>query len=41
MPTIDDIRAAAQALEGVAHRTTTERSETFSRLCAGDVFLKF
>jgi threonine dehydratase len=41
VPTIDDIRAAAQALEGVAHRTTTERSETFSRLCAGDVFLKF
>ena len=41
MPTIDDIRAAAQALHGVAHRTTTERSETFSRLCAGDVFLKF
>ena len=41
MPTIDDIRAAAEALEGVAHRTTTERSETFSRQCAGDVFLKF
>ncbi|HEX2377678.1 MAG TPA: threonine ammonia-lyase [Gaiellales bacterium] len=41
MPTIEDIRAAAEALHGVAHRTTTERSETFSRECAGDVFLKF
>ena len=41
MPTIDDIRAASEALQGVAHRTTTERSDTFSRQCAGDVFLKF
>ena len=41
VPTFDDIRAAADALHGVAHRTTTERSETFSRQCAGDVFLKF
>jgi threonine dehydratase len=41
VPTIEDIRAAAEALHGVAHRTTTERSETFSRECAGDVFLKF
>jgi threonine dehydratase len=41
VPTIEDIRAAAEALQGVAHRTTTERSETFSHLCAGDVFLKF
>src|SRR6476469_666287 len=41
VPTFDDIRAAADALRGVAHRTTTERSETFSRQCAGDVFLKF
>jgi threonine dehydratase len=41
VPTFDDIPAAADALRGVAHRTTTERSETFSRQCAGDVFLKF
>src|SRR6476660_5474681 len=41
VPTFDDIQDAADALRGVAHRTTTERSETFSRPCAGDVFLKF
>ena len=41
MPSLDDISAAAGALVGVAHRTTTERSETFSRLCAGEVWLKF
>ena len=41
MPSLDDISAAAEALVGVAHRTTTERSETFSRLCAGEVWLKF
>ena len=41
MPSLDDIRAAAAELAGVAHRTTTERSETFSRQCAGEVWLKF
>jgi threonine dehydratase len=41
VPSLDDISAAAEALVGVAHRTTTERSETFSRLCAGEVWLKF
>jgi threonine dehydratase len=39
--TIDDIRAAAAGLEGVARRTPTERSETFTRQCGGEVWLKF
>jgi threonine dehydratase len=39
--TLDDIRAAADGLSGVAHRTPTERSETFTRLCGGEVWLKF
>ncbi|HEX5248626.1 MAG TPA: threonine ammonia-lyase [Gaiellales bacterium] len=41
MVTLDDIRAAADGLSGVAHRTPTERSETFTRLCGGEVWLKF
>ena len=41
MVTIDDIRAAAAGLEGVARRTPTERSETFTRQCGGEVWLKF
>jgi threonine dehydratase len=41
VPTLADIRAAADALVGVAHRTTTERSETFTRQCAGEIWLKF
>jgi threonine dehydratase len=39
--TIDDIRAAAAGLDGVARRTPTERSETFTRQCGGEVWLKF
>jgi len=39
--TIDDIRTAAAGLAGVARRTPTERSETFTRLCGGEVWLKF
>ena len=41
MVTIDDIRTAAAGLAGVARRTPTERSETFTRLCGGEVWLKF
>ena len=41
MVTLDDIRAAADGLTGVAHRTPTERSETFTRQCGGEVWLKF
>jgi threonine dehydratase len=41
MVTIDDIRAAAAGLEGIARRTPTERSETFTRQCGGEVWLKF
>lgn len=39
--TLDDIRAAASLLRGVAHRTPTLRSETFSREAGCDVHLKF
>ena len=41
MVTLDDIRAAAAGLAGVARRTPTERSETFTRECGGEVWLKF
>ena len=41
MVTLDDIRAAAAGLSGVAHRTPTERSESFTRQCGGEVWLKF
>ena len=41
MVSLDDIRAAAEGLTGVAHRTPTERSETFTRQCGGEVWLKF
>jgi threonine dehydratase len=39
-PTIDDIRAAARALEGVARVTPAVRSETLSRMCGRPVWLK-
>lgn len=38
---LDDIRAAAGLLSGVAHRTPTLRSDTFSREAGCDVHLKF
>lgn len=38
---LDDIRAAAELLSGVAHRTPTLRSDTFSREAGCDVHLKF
>src|SRR6516225_5443962 len=37
---IDDIQAAAELLEGVAHRTPLTRSESFSRLAGCEVLLK-
>jgi threonine dehydratase len=37
---IDDIQAAAELLQGVAHRTPLTRSESFSRLAGCDVLLK-
>lgn len=37
---LDDIRAAAETLRGVAHRTPLARSETFSRQAGADVWLK-
>ncbi|MDX6522571.1 MAG: threonine dehydratase [Gaiellales bacterium] len=38
---LDDIRAAADNLRGVAHRTPVERSETFSQWAGCDVYFKF
>src|SRR5437764_2556297 len=37
---LEDIREAAAALSGVAHRTPLTRSETFSRLSGAQVWLK-
>ncbi|MEA2267999.1 MAG: threo-3-hydroxy-L-aspartate ammonia-lyase [Solirubrobacteraceae bacterium] len=37
---IDDVRAAARRLEGVAHRTPVLTSRTLDRRCGGRVFLK-
>ena len=37
---LDDIRAAAANLRGVAHRTPCYRSETFSQWAGCEVFLK-
>jgi threonine dehydratase len=37
---IDDVRAAATRLEGVAHRTPVLTSRTLDRRCGGRVFLK-
>jgi threonine dehydratase len=37
---LDDIRAAAEALRGVAHRTPLHRSQTFSDWAGCDVYLK-
>jgi threonine dehydratase len=41
MVTLDDIKAAAARLDGVAHRTPLLRSETFSSWAGCDVWLKF
>jgi threonine dehydratase len=38
---LDDIRAAAENLRGVAHRTPLWRSQTFSEWAGCDVYLKF
>jgi threonine dehydratase len=38
---LDDIRAAAEALRGVAHRTPLHRSQTFSDWAGCDVYLKY
>ncbi len=39
--TIEDIRAAAAAIEGAVVRTDTERSSTLSKLTGADIFVKF
>jgi threonine dehydratase len=41
MVSTDEIRAAADGLRGVAHRTPVLRSETFSRWAGAEVLLKF
>ena len=38
---LEDIRAAARNLRGVAHRTPLWRSQTFSEWAGCDVYLKF
>src|SRR5947209_9969810 len=38
---VEDIRAAAERLRGVAHRTPLHRSQTFSDWAGFDVFLKY
>jgi threonine dehydratase len=38
---VEDIRAAAENLRGVAHRTPLHRSQTFSEWAGYDVFLKY
>jgi len=39
-PSLDDVRAAARRLEGVARRTPLERSDALSELAGADVHLK-
>ena len=41
MVSLDDIRAAAEGLKGIAHRTPTEHSATFTHECGGEVWLKY
>jgi threonine dehydratase len=41
MVALDRIKAAADGLRGVAHRTPVHRSDTFSEWAGCDVFLKF
>lgn len=40
-PTIDDIRAAARAINGAVERTPTRHSDTLSRITGADIHLKF
>jgi len=40
-PTIDDVRAAARAIQGQVERTPTRHSDTLSRIAGADVHLKF
>jgi len=40
-PTIDDIRAAARAIQGQVERTPTRHSDTLSRIAGAGVHLKF
>ncbi len=40
-PTIDDVRAAARAIQGAVERTPTRHSDTLSRITGAEVFLKF
>ena len=40
-PNIDDIRAAARAINGAVERTPTRHSDTLSRITGADIHLKF
>ncbi|MEJ0041223.1 MAG: hypothetical protein WDM81_02875 [Rhizomicrobium sp.] len=39
--TIDDVRAAARAIQGAVERTPTRHSETLSRIAGAGLHLKF
>src|SRR3546814_20022802 len=39
--TIDDVRAAAERIDGVVERTPSKRSQTLSEVLGTDVVLKF
>ncbi len=38
---IKDIYKAQENIEGIIHKTTMEKSNTFSKICGGEVFLKY
>jgi threonine dehydratase len=40
-PTIEDVRAAARAIQGAVERTPTRHSDTLSRITGAEIFLKF
>ncbi len=40
LPTFDDVQAAAQRLQGIAHRTPVQQSRTLNELTGAEVFLK-
>ena len=39
--TLDDVRAAAERIDGAVVRTSTLKSQTLSELVGADVWLKF
>jgi threonine dehydratase len=41
LPTIEDVRAAAEVIRGAVERTPTHRSRTLSQIAGCDIYLKF